>query len=172
MTLSPYSFGSQQQNQSFKMENISVENIPNNKGFAFIWDLKTINNTEAWMRINNVCTMCARANFLVWNLLPRVFFTSKAMIGGITVAKIWILIGNNQAVYGGLGYSPAVCHQRVHVPGLMRVDDDDLSLQSGLKCGRASSLCTVGSLGIAAPSVRCFLTEGAAKPKWPTTDIT
>ena len=58
MTLSPYSFGSQQQNQSFKMENISVENIPNNKGFAFIWDLKTINNTEAWMRINNVCTMC------------------------------------------------------------------------------------------------------------------
>ena len=46
MTLSPYSFGSQQQNQSFKMENISVENIPNNKGFAFIWDLKTINNTD------------------------------------------------------------------------------------------------------------------------------
>ena len=46
MTLSPYSFGSQQQNQSFKMENISVENIPNNKGFAFIWDLKTINNMD------------------------------------------------------------------------------------------------------------------------------
>ena len=95
------------------------------------------------------------------------------MIGGITVAKIWILLGSNQAVYeyGLLGYSPAVCHQRVHVPGLMRVDDDDLSLQSGLKCGRASSLCTVGSLGIAAPSVRCFLTEGAAKPKGPTTVI-
>ena len=93
------------------------------------------------------------------------------MIGGITVAKIWILLGSNQVVYGSFGYTPAVCHQRVHVPGLMRVDDDDLSLQSGLKCGRASSLYTVGSLGIAAPSVRCFLTEGAAKPKWPTTVI-
>ena len=98
MTLSAYSFGSQQQNQPFKMENISVENIPNNKGFAFIWDLKIRNNTEAWMRIN-VCTMCAWANFLVWNHLPRVFFTSKAMIGGITVAKIWILLGSIQAVY-------------------------------------------------------------------------